>query len=86
MRCKMICNICKDEFEYDEGETKDSETFICYECLREQKKEKLLKKVRIRIEDKLVFDYYDWDDIIEDGEATEEEIKAALAELEVRIR
>lgn len=28
----MICNICKHEFEYDEGISSDDETFICYEC------------------------------------------------------
>jgi hypothetical protein len=82
----MICDICKNKFEYDEGDVKDSETFICYECVREQKKAKLLKLVKERIESNLDFDYYHWDDMIEDGDATEVEIIEALARLEVKIK
>ena len=31
----MICEVCKDKFEYDEGISYDNDTFICYECEKE---------------------------------------------------
>ena len=29
------CEECGNDFEYDEGITYDSETFVCFECLNE---------------------------------------------------
>jgi len=29
---KNICELCGCEFEYDEGEIYDYETFVCFEC------------------------------------------------------
>ena len=36
----MKCEQCDQEFEYDEGEIYDSETFVCFECLNELKEKK----------------------------------------------
>ena len=30
-----IYDTCGGKFEYDEGQTYDSETFVCFECLEE---------------------------------------------------
>lgn len=46
----------------------------------------ILEKVKERIEDKLDFQYHDWDDLIEDGDTTEEEIIEALNKLEINIK
>ena len=32
----MICEICGQEIEYDEGEF-DGESYICYQCINEEK-------------------------------------------------
>jgi len=32
---KMICEMCMNHFEYDEGKTYDCDTFICFECADE---------------------------------------------------
>ncbi len=38
---KMICQVCKDKFEYDEGVSYDNDTFVCYECEKEIREWKL---------------------------------------------